>query len=425
VSIAALVAMHRRMGTDTRRRKAPKARFPTLVESDYAKQLVEGVKAWRAAIRPLLDELPALMAGAESRMRADDIVSGKRARVLIDKARYTVTATSRNRVELIAQRVALRTAAHNKDEMVAQAKAALGIDIPINDRRIAGMAESFAHENTVLVEKQGQKTLDEVEKLITKAFARGTPVEELNAEIAGMFATAENNMRWFARDQVAKFNASVAEVRREDLGLKKFEWVTMNDRYVRHTHRERNRKVYPYSGAGAPPYMPGEEFACRCVPRPIFDEIRVKAQEGTAANRFRLALPPRSKASERGYRGDVAGMRVVIAGGPRSGKTTLAATMGEAKHTDDIIDLGWSEASSAAMTWFDAPGPWVIEGVATARALRKWLDANPQGKPCDVVFWMPVPHVMLAKGQSTMLKGCEAVWRQVEPELVKRGVEIR
>jgi hypothetical protein len=50
-------------------------------------------------------------------------------------------------------------------------------------------------------------------------------------------------------------------------------------------------------------------------------------------------------------------------------------------HTDDLIALGWSEASAAVIPWISRPGPWIIEGVAVPRALRKWFAANPTGKP--------------------------------------------
>lgn len=123
-------------------------------------------------------------------------------------------------------------------------------------------------------------------------------------------------------------------------------------------------------------------------------------------------------------------MRIVIAGGPRTGKTTLANELaGErgqtAKHTDDLISLGWSEASQVcADDWLNAEGDWIVEGVSAPRALRKWLQANPEGKPCDVVHWLSVPHVELTKGQAAMAKGCLAVWIEVFTELRSRGVEI-
>lgn len=146
--------------------------------------------------------------------------------------------------------------------------------------------------------------------------------------------------------------------------------------------------------------------------------------------------------------------RVCIAGGPRTGKTTLAAKLAAnvvmlecascgwpasehdcdtpnlapvatpVRHTDDLIDLGWSEASAAAALWFDEPGPWIVEGVAVPRALRKWLAAHPEGKPCDVVHWLEEPMDLRSKGQIAMGKGCETVWMEIHDALTERGVRI-
>lgn len=118
-------------------------------------------------------------------------------------------------------------------------------------------------------------------------------------------------------------------------------------------------------------------------------------------------------------------LRTVIVGVPKSGKTTLSHTMSAPRfHTDDLIALGWSEASEAACNWLDAPGPWVIEGVAMARALRKWLAKYPEGKPCDQLVVLETPWVVLTKGQETMAKGIFTVLDEIIPELVARGVEI-
>lgn len=131
--------------------------------------------------------------------------------------------------------------------------------------------------------------------------------------------------------------------------------------------------------------------------------------------------------------------RIAICGGPRTGKTTLAQTTGHAsglisdgfyespniRHTDDAIHYGWSEASAAVAQWFDAPGPWIIEGVALARALRKWREAHPgEPPPVDRVIRLTTPHVELSKGQAAMAKGEETVWAEVEPWLREHGVEV-
>ena len=121
--------------------------------------------------------------------------------------------------------------------------------------------------------------------------------------------------------------------------------------------------------------------------------------------------------------------RIVVAGGPRVGKTTLANSVGErsglvVRHTDDLALMGWSEASAAASHWFDSPGRWAVEGVATVRALRKWLLRERFGKPCDVVVWLETPRVRLTHGQDALAKGCATVWHDVAPALRDRGVRI-
>lgn len=132
--------------------------------------------------------------------------------------------------------------------------------------------------------------------------------------------------------------------------------------------------------------------------------------------------------------------RIVILGGPKTGKTTLAGGLqrdltnyfgplstGQVRHTDDLIHLGWSEASQAAALWLDEPGPWIIEGVAVVRALRKWRDAHPgAAPPVDRVIRLatPLPHVEISSGQAAMAKGEYTIWREIRAWLIDHGIEI-
>lgn len=139
--------------------------------------------------------------------------------------------------------------------------------------------------------------------------------------------------------------------------------------------------------------------------------------------------------------------RLVIAGVPKAGKTTHASIARVAlggdvvpvRHTDDLIAMfpgrdGWSAASEyCARSWLTRPGPWIVEGVAAVRALRKWLAAESAREatgairgalPCDRVLWLGTPHVVLTPDQARMAKGCETVWRQIRPQLLARGVHV-
>lgn len=122
--------------------------------------------------------------------------------------------------------------------------------------------------------------------------------------------------------------------------------------------------------------------------------------------------------------------RILILGGPRTGKTTLANKLGAergipVRGMDDLIGaFDWSAASAEAARWMDDPGPWIIEGVQGARALRKWLAAHPEGQPADLIIHCQKPHVPLTAGQIAMGKGCLTVWGEVAAEVVRRGALV-
>lgn len=120
--------------------------------------------------------------------------------------------------------------------------------------------------------------------------------------------------------------------------------------------------------------------------------------------------------------------RTVIVGGPRTGKTTraLAEADGAAViHTDhEILARDFAAQSEAVAHLLDQQSSFVMEGVTAVRALRKCMRAHPDKKPCDRVIRLTEPHQPLTPGQASLAKGCDTVWREIEPELRRRGVVI-
>jgi Protein of unknown function (DUF935) len=86
--------------------------------------------------------------------------------------------------------------------------------------------------------------------------------------------------------------------------------------------------------------------------------------------------------------------RTVIVAGPKAGKSTVATLAGErfktrVRYADNLIgQMDWSAMSATVADWLDAPGKWVVEGVASVRAIRKWLAANPDKVPPFAVVVM-------------------------------------
>lgn len=120
-------------------------------------------------------------------------------------------------------------------------------------------------------------------------------------------------------------------------------------------------------------------------------------------------------ASRLGLRSKPTGERVLIIGWPGTGKTTLAAEMGGGRSTDELISLGWSGASEEASRWFDAPGPWIIEGVAIPRALRKWRERNPGKRPpVDRIIRLTKLQKELQAEAVAMGKGLDTIYAEIQ-----------
>jgi hypothetical protein len=140
-------------------------------------------------------------------------------------------------------------------------------------------------------------------------------------------------------------------------------------------------------------------------------------------------------------------MRTIIAGGPLTGKSTAAEklrvaqgldlylctdtlrqagnrSVGKVLHTPSQFDNDWSGLSEwVALHWLTKPDPWILEGVAAVRALRKYRARHGDDyPPCDRVLWLTKPKARLSDGQATMESGHETMMDELLdtwPELLR------
>ena len=122
--------------------------------------------------------------------------------------------------------------------------------------------------------------------------------------------------------------------------------------------------------------------------------------------------------------------RVILAGGPRTGKSTLAIRAGErfgreVHFGDALIDqMEWSDCSQEVSEWFDKSGDWIIEGVVTPRALRKWFARNPGKKLDATIVWMNAPIQVRSKGAEGMAVGVNTVWAEIIDRINADGITV-
>lgn len=249
----------------------PRPRFPTLIESDYATALVELVTRSRDALAPLLEALPWLLgaAGAARGVRIDEDESQLTSRMIERASRMAEAASDRTIVEGLASKAGQQVSAHQRGELDRQSRAALGVSVPTVDQGIGPLIRHFTTENAALIKSLAGRPVDDVAKIVTRAFTTNAHPDTVAAEIQARYGIAERHARLIARDQIAKLNGQITAARHQELGLKRYRWRTMRDRRVRPTHRDREGKIFEY-GKGP---IPGTEICCRCVEEPMFDDI--------------------------------------------------------------------------------------------------------------------------------------------------------
>lgn len=118
--------------------------------------------------------------------------------------------------------------------------------------------------------------------------------------------------------------------------------------------------------------------------------------------------------------------RIVIAGGPKAGKTTLAGKLKQGPapivHTDDWRHEAWTDVPDRILEHLqELGGSWVLEGVQALRVLRRALD---QGADLGVdrVVYIRGSHEKLTPRQSAMAKGVHTQWVGLKPRLRESGV---
>lgn len=120
--------------------------------------------------------------------------------------------------------------------------------------------------------------------------------------------------------------------------------------------------------------------------------------------------------------------RIVIAGGPRTGKSTLFRSMAldyaMAVGTDDFMDRQWADVPDAVIDVLQKHDEWLLEGVNAARVLRRWIRDRDDFPGIDVCYYLTKPMTTRTKAHESMSKAIETVWRDVLPRLVADGTVI-
>lgn len=194
-------------------------------------------------------------------------------------------------VKTRASQIALDISGQNQAQWQKILNATIGTNVFQSEPWLGAQLESFVSQNVALVSKLKQEAAADLQGIIQRGMKSGLRVSEIEKEIRGKIKTVGNRAKFIARDQVAKANADIMQLRQENIGVAKYVWRTSRDESVRPSHKAmegltclwsdptvyldddgNKRSRSGLSPAGVEQH-PGHDYNCRCTGEPMLEDI--------------------------------------------------------------------------------------------------------------------------------------------------------
>jgi SPP1 gp7 family putative phage head morphogenesis protein len=203
-----------------------------------------------------------------------------------------------------ARQIAVDVSAVNRAQWFKIQKALVGVQVGVGEPWFADQANAFTAQNTSLIRKMSEDSIANVESAIQRGLQAGERVEAIRERVLDQVNVSFKRAQLIARDQVAKFNSQLTQMRQEGLGVTRYVWRTSRDERVRGrpggkypkarpTHwalegmmcRWDDATVYSDDGGatwkkrssiGAVTLHPGMDFQCRCTAEPVLDDLLIE-----------------------------------------------------------------------------------------------------------------------------------------------------
>jgi SPP1 gp7 family putative phage head morphogenesis protein len=279
VQNAALLSRRTRRAT---RKPVPPARPPSAARVAYLRELLAIQRILEALVRrDVLPLLPSIL-GQHNATRPDDAATrldatGKDVDDAFERVKEELgRAIPERHIQLLAQESALRVSEHSRKELERQIHTVAKIDLFEGSQGLAEHIDAFIGENVQLVKSLTAGQLDELKATVLRGARQGLRSEVVAREIEERFGVSRRRATLIATDQIAKLNGELAQLRQQQVGIKRYTWSTSQDERVRKSHRALNGTRHEWT---KPPLVdgvrahPGQPVRCRCQAIPDVDDV--------------------------------------------------------------------------------------------------------------------------------------------------------
>lgn len=168
----------------------------------------------------------------------------------------------------LATKMAASTSALNLENINRTFKKLFGAEYSRFEPWITQEVKGFVRGNVKLISTISSEYFDRVERVVLRGAQAGKLSKDVAKEIKAQFGVSDRRAAFIARDQIAKFNGDLTQLRQTNAGITKYQWSTSGDERVRDTHQANDGKIFSWSDPPATGH-PGDDFNCRCVAIPV------------------------------------------------------------------------------------------------------------------------------------------------------------
>lgn len=156
----------------------------------------------------------------------------------------------------------------------------------IDDQVRTQLEEGFTRNLNLAIKDFAQERIPELRARVEEnAFKFGGRTDRLAKIIEAEFGVDKRKVEFLADQETGLLVSKYRAVKYTQLGIKDYIWSTSRDARVRESHRKLDGKRFSFatgalvSNPGQPARYcnPGEDYRCRCVPRPIINLEEIAA----------------------------------------------------------------------------------------------------------------------------------------------------
>ena len=256
-------------------KKVPVTLFPDAATVSYSRAIEKMINSLGAETLKLFDKhvVPELTTRQDAMYSEDGIFDGikKMFNSLKNKVGQIFTTT---RSERAASSFVKNVNRFNRHNIEKQMKVK-NINLVATEPWLKDYLQTKITDNVGYIKTIHEDYFERIEHVVNDGVKSGSSIKRMREQLVDEVEISKNKAQFIAVDQAGSILGQMTAQRHQNLGIEKFEWDTSGDERVRDTHRALDGKVFSYDD---PPtvngriVLPGEDYRCRCVALPVFDD---------------------------------------------------------------------------------------------------------------------------------------------------------